>query len=395
MSNIITSGRPEPMDYRSTQSLSLNDPFKHPDYVKPQGKNYGTRKKLNEDKLKKEIEENFNSENTKNEILRREVDYTTDAKAAYKGDLNFMNSSLKVNDPTVRVPTYNSDYSFDNPITYYSYEIKNNQKCNFPMTFVRSSNPFRKSCSFSNGKRFFPPSLHILLLYKLIFLFLDIKYSIGKAAETHEYPNQLPISVDFTNINNMVSRFLRDISSELGSSKIPGSAVALILATIYDLELSYDGFCDIETLKEKFYSSLGLEISPAEGKSILITYALNDKLLVNLGEFSFAFRPMLKPRRLELVEIAFYKCDSNGSGFISESDMQDCFNAQGFSNYLGENYTESTEEAKSRFMQSIQLYFSQRGVIDVNDFIDYYCSVSAEIVDDKVFESLIRSQWLI
>ena len=371
---IVMTERIEPKDYKSSQHQQIVDPSRHPDYIKP-GAKVGPRQRLLEQRMMRDIEEETKKEAMAKHEAERKINYVSLASDSFKALDPGFKPSLTTGDPTTRLPTYNADYASDTPITYYSHEVKKETTCNFPMSFVRSSNPFRKCNSFSN----------------------DIRSSIGKQAETHEHPVCLPTSKEYSILLRMVRRILSQLSQYLGAGKIPGSTVAVILAAIYDLDSKFNGKCSVEdllcTFSTPFPDGLGVNLFPQEADAISKTFDLDNDNCIYLRELSNLVRPSLTPRRLELVEIAFFTCDQDDKQFITEEDMRRVFNGQGYYDYIGNDSIPTADEAKNRFFQSIQLYLVENNSLDLNDFVDYYSCVSAEVVDDAEFEKLLKAQW--
>ena len=274
---------------------------------------------------------------------------------------------MNTDDPLARVPTKNTDYSADNPITYYSHEVNHALSCGFPTTFVRSTNPFRKCTHFSN----------------------DIRCSIGKQAETHERPKKLPTSRDYTVLQGIRNRLISH-----SKSTIPGATVALVLDNLYTLEVLNNGKCTVEELETSFMSSpIAITFTKEEKMALSHAFDLDNDECLYLRELTRLFRPSLSARRYELVEIAFSKCDRSGNGYLTEIDLKNRFNKEGFYRFLGNSVISSADRASSLFFQSIQNYLDGHGIVDLGDFAEYYSCVSAEILNDANFEELLVCQW--
>lgn len=228
---------------------------------------------------------------------------------------------------------------------------------------------------------------------------IDIRTSTGKVGETYERPTRMPISRDYAILQNMVVRIRNELSLALGSVRIPGSAIAVVLAVIYDLGERSQGKCTVQDLAEEFASKLQVVLSSAELDAISVMYPApiaNDEKIVEILVYEVAniFRPSLSPRRLELVELAFNVCDVKELYVVSEEEIRAQFNGDAFKYFIGSDASMSGDEATDRFLQSVQLYLcSEKGGMDVNDFIDYYSCVSAEISSDNEFERLLKTQW--
>ena len=98
---IIHSERMEPREYKSTQQMQIIDPSKHPDHIKA-GSKAGPRQKMLEERMKKQIEEESQAEQTRQHADSRKIDYVSLAKDSFKASSSDFKPTLILEDPSIR-----------------------------------------------------------------------------------------------------------------------------------------------------------------------------------------------------------------------------------------------------------------------------------------------------
>lgn len=178
-----------PKDYRSVTNETIGNPNTHPDNLTLlQNKTNGPRKQALENKFKAEINEKYDQMKSSDLLETRKVKYLSQNQEAFnipgfKPKLNDGRSDNS-NSNNQRIQTRNADYATDTPITYFSDTLNRSNgidnTVSFPVSFVNSTNPFRKSSAFSADVRIEPfarkvrqmrdllqcPLLSIIVLYR-------------------------------------------------------------------------------------------------------------------------------------------------------------------------------------------------------------------------------------
>ncbi|XP_075167852.1 calcyphosin-like protein [Haematobia irritans] len=110
---------------------------------------------------------------------------------------------------------------------------------------------------------------------------------------------------------------------------------------------------------------------------------------VNVAEFLMKLRPTLSRSRMEIIEKAFSKADPRGDGFISLKHLKNIYNVKDHPKYLSGELTE--KDILCDFLKTFDNGEEKlRGKIYKEDFVNYYCSVSASIDRDAYFDLVMR-----
>lgn len=99
----------------------------------------------------------------------------------------------------------------------------------------------------------------------------------------------------------------------------------------------------------------------------------------------------MNDRRRNLVGLAFHVLDSDRSGVIDLADMRLAYSAKSHPDVVMNRKTE--DEILADFMTNFQVGKKQKTAITLDDFCDYYASISASVDSDDYFELMIRNAW--
>ena len=236
---IVHTDQVLPKNYTTENRDALVIPQKHPEYRGPvRGpKSLGPRRMLLEEKINREVEEEFSAKEKAQFEETRKTDYSTLNRSSYTKE-NF-ESSLKERDANSRIPTRTAGYITETPVTVYSHAYQSGKVGNFPCTFVGSVNPFKKSNAFSADIR---------------------KELIAPKAETNQRPRPLPTLLEFSVLNDLRSRIL--LAARQGSSHSDGNTVRSIIAAVW--QGSTEDSSRIEDLAEVLSSNFGVDLSHKE-----------------------------------------------------------------------------------------------------------------------------------
>ena len=353
----------KPKDYVSNTRRTIIDPKTHPEYKTLMANNIGPRKVLYENKMSSEVEQIYKEMSESKEAEKRKVNY----QSVYQNNFNKSDfkSSLVENDPTIRIQTSNADYSTDTPITYYSDSIERaSSNVSFPVTFINSSNPFRKSSAFTADAKFEPTA---------------------RKTETNERPTPYPTFVEHRIILGFKKRLIRQIQLQLKS--IPGSAVRKIISTLWSIIDRMDNYnAPLSFVIEVLKNELDFSINESEMKAFIIAFVQqkvdpSEEDQISIVDFISLVMPPLSPRRLELTGILFGLLEKNTEirtiGLLEKDQLQQYF-------------VSSTDTGT--FEQLVE-DFPYGSSINIEDLVNYYSTVSAEIDDNNEFEDYLRKSW--
>ena len=111
---------------------------------------------------------------------------------------------------------------------------------------------------------------------------------------------------------------------------------------------------------------------------------------INFDEFLVGVRGKLNEQRQAMVDKAFLKFDSNGSGVIEAADLKGIYNANFHPKVISGEMTE--DEVFLEFLAN----FGDKngdGKITKEEWNDYYAAVSSSIDNDDHFVQLMKAAW--
>jgi hypothetical protein len=119
---------------------------------------------------------------------------------------------------------------------------------------------------------------------------------------------------------------------------------------------------------------------------------------VDYDEFLRVIRGELNEFRTGLVDRAFSKLDTDGSGVISADEVKRVFDARNHPDVRMGKKTE--DEVLTDFLGTFETHHSITkggagldGRVTLDEFREYYANVSASIDDDRYFELMMKNAW--
>ena len=119
---------------------------------------------------------------------------------------------------------------------------------------------------------------------------------------------------------------------------------------------------------------------------------------VNYDEFIRILRGELLEKRKELVENVFKDIDKDNKGGLPLDELMNLYIPKGSYEFIYQN--ENEESAKKIFENTFKenhIYLNGEDgadkLVDIDEFIDYYESVSLMIVEDDIFKEVILKSW--
>lgn len=357
----------KPKDYTTTTETSFVSPSTHQE-MQWRNQTIGPRKKMLETKLMMESDAMFTTKKMKEYTESMKVDYLSQSHRVFHKD--GFRPSLIENDPSVRVHTNHSSYLVETPITVYSDAFKNGKFC-FPASFVSSMNPFARNSFFSDHA------------------------SIHQRAESHDHPRQAPNIGDYQVLQQLRNRLISAVKSTISSD--PGRAVRAVIGSLWNNysedEENRRSMSDIAKVFAEHYNFVFL---PREKTALLNSFDPDNLNTLSLLEFTNLVRPMLSIRRVELVQKIFSTINGNTSRAVSVDMIVSVYIGNSLDNFLMDlDFIHASAIQLTTPSTAIRPK-SQRASIDLyslEDFLDYYCDISAEISDELEFENLLCQTW--
>ncbi|XP_012693207.2 calcyphosine-like b isoform X2 [Clupea harengus] len=112
---------------------------------------------------------------------------------------------------------------------------------------------------------------------------------------------------------------------------------------------------------------------------------------IDFDEFLITLRPPMSNARKEVIMQAFRKLDKTGDGVITIEDLRGVYNAKHHPKYQNGEWTE--EQVFRTFLDSFDSPDDKDGKVTKEEFVNYYCGVSASIESDVYFILMMRSAW--
>lgn len=340
---ITHSEQVKPKDYKTTIQDTLVAPQSRPEYQWSLQKR-GPRSVLRDQALSESVDKEFAEKAYRETIISNQMDLETESRLKYVRE-GFQNDSILRNGSSRPLKNYLSD---DKPITIYSDSLSKGGKFTFPTTFMpNTTQPFARSSAFSS--------------------------SLG---ETYEKPRPYPTSDDFKAISNFRRRLIRRVQEyveNIGQST--RRIVDSILKSCYTLEtIPFDQFPSL-------FSKFGFKPTTDELRSIKLCFSDDEESGIIIQRLVAFIRGKLYGRRLELVNMIASKLSLDDQVNYRTIELQyqrDC-----------KSFIEDLKEIR----QMAGLFDQADDMISIDEIIDYYTDVSAEVENDNDFENFLVNSW--
>lgn len=136
----------------------------------------------------------------------------------------------------------------------------------------------------------------------------------------------------------------------------------------------------------------GLDLSERDLDTIMDCFDRNKDGQIDFDELLRGLRGSLNRRRRELIMMAFDVLDKDGSGEVTIEDVRAAYSAKLHPEVRAGRKTE--DEVLREFLSQWDT-LEKDGIVQRDEFLDYYKDVSASIDDDDYFELMIRNAWRI
>ena len=212
----------------------------------------------------------------------------------------------------------------------------------------------------------------------------DNKQGDNDAEQNEENEEQDLIEIIIMRLRNKLSKegIANLISIETGFRNID---------TENEQELDFSTF---KVACEKF----NFELTEDECKELFLAFTKEETTKVNYDEFIRILRGELIEKRKNLVENVFKSIDKENKGGLSVDELIQIYNPKGSYEFL---YNKESEENSKKIFENTfkenHIYLNgEDGVdklVDIDEFIDYYESVSLMILEDDTFKEVMLKSW--
>ncbi|XP_018604116.2 calcyphosine-like b isoform X1 [Scleropages formosus] len=113
--------------------------------------------------------------------------------------------------------------------------------------------------------------------------------------------------------------------------------------------------------------------------------------LIDFDEFLITLRPPMSNARKQVIMEAFRKLDRTGDGVITVEDLKGVYNAKHHPKYQNGEWTE--EQVFRTFLDNFDSPYDKDGKVTKEEFLNYYCGVSASVDNDVYFILMMKTTW--
>ena len=153
-------------------------------------------------------------------------------------------------------------------------------------------------------------------------------------------------------------------------------------------------FSTFKTVCDEF----DFQLTEEEIKELFLAFTKEETTKVNYDEFIRILRGELPPNRKELVEQVYKSINEENKEGLNIEEIFGFYNPKGSYEFL---YLKDTEENAKKIFENTfnenHIYLNgEEGkdkLVDLDEFIDYYESVSLMIQDDDIFREVILKSW--
>lgn len=136
-----------------------------------------------------------------------------------------------------------------------------------------------------------------------------------------------------------------------------------------------------------------LDFTDIDVQTLFQAFDKNGDGTIDYDEFLRVVKGPVNPKRLALIKKAYTILDKDGSGEVDYNDICDTYNAKKHPAVLEGRKTE--RQVLEEFLATFEMALSgvADGIVTLDEFIEYYTSVSASIDNEDYFEQMMNSSW--
>ncbi|CAL8278881.1 unnamed protein product [Merluccius merluccius] len=141
----------------------------------------------------------------------------------------------------------------------------------------------------------------------------------------------------------------------------------------------------------KGLSDYGILMEKQEALSLFQLFDRDSSGMIDFEEFLLTLRPPMSNARKEVIMEAFRKLDKTGDGVITVDDLRGVYNVKNHPKFQNGEWTE--DQIFRKFLDSFDSPNDKDGKVTKEEFLNYYCGVSASIDSDVYFILMMKNAW--
>ena len=136
-----------------------------------------------------------------------------------------------------------------------------------------------------------------------------------------------------------------------------------------------------------------LNFTDIDVQTLFKAFDKNGDGTIDYDEFLRVVKGPMAPKRVALVKRAYAKLDRDGSGEVDYNDICDTYNASRHPAVLEGRKTE--RQVLEEFLATFEMALSgvADGIVTLEEFLEYYTSISASVDNDDYFEQMMDASW--
>ena len=140
-----------------------------------------------------------------------------------------------------------------------------------------------------------------------------------------------------------------------------------------------------------------VDIPEADIENLFKAFDLNGNGDIDFDEFIRVVVGPMNQFRTQLVRKAFQKIDYNGDGVLTVADIKGKYDASKHPDVKSGKKTE--DEVLKEFLETFEMHHNvmhgakSDGMVTLDEFIEYYTNISANIDNDAYFDLMMTNAW--
>eukprot|EP01036_Dinobryon_divergens_P032461 gene32461-42053_t len=142
---------------------------------------------------------------------------------------------------------------------------------------------------------------------------------------------------------------------------------------------------------KKAMKEMNMSLTDGELRQLFDYFDTDRSGSINFEEFIQGVRDPLNERRLRLVQVAFSKLDKDGSGLVDAEEIASIYDASKHPEVLAGRTT--PKQVLATFLDTFDVGGAYDGKVTLDEFVNYYTNIGANIDNEDYFELMIRNAW--